>query len=511
MLKLLIVDDEKIIRETMARLIDWDSLGIQLIGTAKDGIEAYNTILDEYPDIVLTDIKMPGLSGLDLIQRIHDVNKDTQFIILSGYGEFEYAKIAMQYGIKHYLLKPCNEMQLVESLMDVIKDYTDYLTNKNDIDQRSIGRHISQNLMVGIINDFLSLETPEADKDISRIVCNYKQYIDFDDTPYKLFYVYYVVPDNHKEILKQLNHFRDIHCPGITFNMVYVHNTLVFFYKSLNKTPDDIFQFLKTLELEQDVTIEHSCKSHANLRKLLKELMRHLKRYEVIYFTEDTVTFSIYNYQNIIKEVQRLISSVYSEDKDRSRHACEVLLGTFDSISDADFLKQLAASITIFSVSNSRSFDMISAAELLVRLGQENNCCKIVSLLKAQLLASYNEYHSLKHNGDISEKIEDYVEEHIQNCELSLKWIAENHLFMNVDYLSKRFLKETGCKFSKYLTDTRVKKAKEILAFTEINSIQWVAEMVGCGNNPQYFSQIFKKSTGMTPSSYMKMIHGEKG
>lgn len=63
MLKLLIVDDEKIIRETMAGLIDWNSLGIQLIGTARDGIEAYNMILDEYPDIVLTDIKMPGSPG----------------------------------------------------------------------------------------------------------------------------------------------------------------------------------------------------------------------------------------------------------------------------------------------------------------------------------------------------------------------------------------------------------------------------------------------------------------
>ena len=75
MLKLLIVDDEKIIRETMAGLIDWNSLGIQLIGTARDGIEAYNMILDEYPDIVLTDIKMPGLSGLELIQKIHGINK----------------------------------------------------------------------------------------------------------------------------------------------------------------------------------------------------------------------------------------------------------------------------------------------------------------------------------------------------------------------------------------------------------------------------------------------------
>ena len=85
MIKLLIVDDERIIRETIASLIDWDSLGIFLVGTAENGIEAYNRILDDYPDIVLTDIKMPGLSGLDLIQRIKEINPDTQFVILSGY------------------------------------------------------------------------------------------------------------------------------------------------------------------------------------------------------------------------------------------------------------------------------------------------------------------------------------------------------------------------------------------------------------------------------------------
>lgn len=153
---------------------------------------------------------------------------------------------------------------------------------------------------------------------------------------------------------------------------------------------------------------------------------------------------------------------------------------------------------------------MVSAAELLVKLGREKDSRRIVNLLETQLLACYNEFHSLKHIGGISGKIEEYVAGHLEDSELSLKWIADHYLFMNVDYLSKRFLKETGCKFSKYLTDMRVKKAKEILASAKTDSIQSVADMVGCGNNPQYFSQIFKKSTGMTPSNYMKMIHGEK-
>ena len=69
MLKMIIVDDEKIIRETIHSLIDWNSLGIDVAAVCKDGIEAFDCILDEYPDIVMTDIKMPGLSGLDLIER----------------------------------------------------------------------------------------------------------------------------------------------------------------------------------------------------------------------------------------------------------------------------------------------------------------------------------------------------------------------------------------------------------------------------------------------------------
>ena len=75
----------------------------------------------------------------------------------------------MQYGVKHYLLKPCNEEQIIESLQDVIKDYTNYLATRGETPQTLISRNINQNLMVGIINDSLSLEAQEADTGISQI------------------------------------------------------------------------------------------------------------------------------------------------------------------------------------------------------------------------------------------------------------------------------------------------------------------------------------------------------
>ena len=106
------------------------------------------------------------------------------------------------------------------------------------------------------------------------------------------------------------------------------------------------------------------------------------------------------------------------------------------------------------------------------------------------------------------EDVMKYVDENIDNPNLTLKWIAETYLFMNVDYVSKRFIKETGQKFSNYLTSLRIQKARQLLAEGHSEQIQWVAQQVGCGNNPQYFSQIFKKSTGLTPSAYAKKING---
>ena len=100
MLRLMIVDDEQIIREALSSMIDYTSLGYEVIATAKNGMEAYDRIRDDYPDVVITDIKMPILNGLELIERASRIDSRITFILLSGYGEFEYAKQAMTYGKK---------------------------------------------------------------------------------------------------------------------------------------------------------------------------------------------------------------------------------------------------------------------------------------------------------------------------------------------------------------------------------------------------------------------------
>ena len=100
MLKLILADDEEMIRESIRALIDWNSIGVEVVASCKNGPETLQAILTLHPDIVMTDIKMPGMSGLDLIAEVYN-RKDLmiEFILLSGYADFEYAKQAIAYRV----------------------------------------------------------------------------------------------------------------------------------------------------------------------------------------------------------------------------------------------------------------------------------------------------------------------------------------------------------------------------------------------------------------------------
>lgn len=102
--------------------------------------------------------------------------------------------------------------------------------------------------------------------------------------------------------------------------------------------------------------------------------------------------------------------------------------------------------------------------------------------------------------------LKEYIEEHLDSETLSLKWLAQNYLFVNVGYLSKQFIKEEGMRFSEYLNQKRISEAVRLMSYYQKDNIKYIAQQVGFGNNPQYFSQVFKKYTGSTPSDYLNML-----
>ena len=458
MLKLLIADDEKTIRETIRSFINWEALDIEVVGTAKNGIEAYNMILDLYPDIVLTDIRMPGLSGLELIERMHEINKDMQFIILSGYNEFEYAKTAMQYGVRHYLLKPCSEQQIIDSIKEIKQDYQTRMIQKNILAEHDqLKSQLYTGMLISIINHYLahgSDLTPEME---DTFYAEYRRHFGSVEQPYEVCYLYYLDPYNRTEAFKKISAFWEETYPGVRLHLLYVQNTMVLFFRAFAADPyTELSVCLSELSFAKQSTTPFArlC-SFPGLKAAMHKLTSQIRRYEEIFYYNGQSVLLINNYDNILRDIQTCADRIF--------HSTEN--------TDADFS-------LLFS--------------------QIENIQQLTGLQQMKTPASST--------GEISDKIKSYVRDHIENPELSLKWIAEHELYMNVDYISKKFVKETGQKFSAYLTEMRIKKAKELLSGSNPVPIADVAELVGCGNNPMYFSQIFKKGTGMSPSNYVKMI-----
>ena len=102
MLEVLIVDDETKVCWLLEQIIDWDTLHAKCIGTAVNGVEAYSYVKKHKPDVVITDIRMPDMDGLELVRRVKEVHQNCIFIIISGYQQFEYAHAAIKYGVADF-------------------------------------------------------------------------------------------------------------------------------------------------------------------------------------------------------------------------------------------------------------------------------------------------------------------------------------------------------------------------------------------------------------------------
>ena len=103
MLKVIIADDERLICRLVQTLADWDSMGMEVVAMAENGLEALELVQSRHPDILITDIRMPGCDGLELIRSAKQIMPDLEVVIISGYAHFEYAQSAMKYGAGYYL------------------------------------------------------------------------------------------------------------------------------------------------------------------------------------------------------------------------------------------------------------------------------------------------------------------------------------------------------------------------------------------------------------------------
>jgi len=129
--KIMIVDDERIVRDAIASSIEWEKYGIEVVFSAANALEALDYVDSNEVNLMLIDIRMPVIDGIELLKRVHDKHKNIDCIILTGHAEFEYAQQAVHYGAKDYLLKPIDE----ETLLQAINTCKEKSLNKQQLDK----------------------------------------------------------------------------------------------------------------------------------------------------------------------------------------------------------------------------------------------------------------------------------------------------------------------------------------------------------------------------------------
>ena len=491
MLRMLIADDEDIICEAIRNLIDWKSLGVEIVAVCENGLEAYDAVLDEYPDIVLTDIKMPGLSGLELIARLRQAGGQIEFIILSGYEEFSFATEAMRHGVRHYLLKPCNEQDIIAAVKDAARVCT--ARKQQSALHQSQKRLLYENVLHSVL-----LESLSRPAELDQITIPYRDILDFRNTPYTLHYLYFLEEQNLDTCQKQIAGFP---APPPVW-MLYVHLALALIVPETDVNAPAFDGFLDKLTVPgQTTAIRHDALHFPSLYALLTVLLQKLCRFETIYTLKGGCRSELHNsqaYYRRMKDSAELLLSGADSDWQQGKSTLRTL---FQSLPDPAIRLSLAADLL------SRHAPAGSQAllnETLLKLEAAGNSADAANAVVENLdLFFPRKGHETGADG-LTARIREYLLTHLADTQLSLKWLAENYLYMNVDYVSRQFSRQTGLKFSAYLNGLRAERAKELLAAGE--KAASVSEQVGCGSSLQYFSLWFKRQTGLSPTQYVKSL-----
>ncbi|MDF2986612.1 MAG: hypothetical protein K0R50_2122 [Eubacterium sp.] len=472
MYKVLVVDDEEFIIKSLVMGTDWKSCGFEVMDSARDGVEAYEKICEMKPHIVFTDIRMPGMSGLELIKNVQAVHKDILFVVISGYAEFAYARKALDYGAVGYCLKPFDDEEIVK----VLKKAANILKNtdkSNMYDVISLLEEETPEARQGLDSYFKEHGISEGDRLAiiasvggKELVFESKQYIKIKTGSNKNIYI------GRKDYFSSIGDTIGIvHegvkgigiCEGVysAFSMrKYIDEALTlsyqFFVTGTRKLYGSIN--LNNTDLETQIAKYENALIKMDLNELVKEL-------DNIYSMSKNEKLSIKHAMNIYNDYVKLSNRNLGED------CYEEYVYSFDDL------------CYLF-------IDMYSMIEYIKE--------KITGFMGLNTNVLTDEVRN-----EYFKKIINHINQNFFN-DISIKSLAQDFV-INPNYISQLFRKELGMTFTDYITKMRMNYAKELLQKTEYSQGEIAAK---CGYSDYfYFIRVFKKTTGVTPGQYR---HKEK-
>jgi two-component system response regulator YesN len=521
--KVFFVEDEIITREGIRDNVDWQASGFEYCGDAADGEIALPMLRIAQPDVLITDIKMPFMDGLQLSKIVRERMPWVKIIILSGHDEFEYAQEAINLGVTDYLLKPVTVLQL-QNVLQKLTVQLDHerreqsklkkLQEQVEENQVILCERLLFRLVVGAISPIEAVEKAEL-LGLNLIARHY------------LVAILKIELGDHSE---QYNHDEYQSLQQVIIELM-AKNPDIFVLK---RDWGDLILILKGntseyLEEERDLLLDA-------IRKQIAKTRYHLivgvgtSKQQIADISQSFVE-ALVNIQNPVGEnklgLNRAVERAELLKVDKSEVESYLRSGTknaFDEFFNAYLhpLGEMALKSNL--IRNYIFVDIVRATAKLVNdLGGDvdkvipelNSIEVIMSNIKSieelreqvyKILGSVLAYRDSQPNSQYKNLIHqaiDYLEHHYTNPELSLNELAAQ-ANLSASHFSVVFSQETGQTFKEYLTGLRINKAKELLRMTSLRSAD-IAYQVGY-NDPHYFSSVFKKNTGFSPIEFRGQV-----
>lgn len=518
MIKVVIIDDESIIRIGLKAIIDWEANGFLIVGEAANGKDGLELIRSAQPDLVITDIKMPQMDGISLIREANRVNPDIKFIIMSGHGEFELIRSAMKLGAIDYIMKlELDPESLLESL-DAYKEKFAGTHTDAGLEIRQKKRELREREFV----NYLLYETPTREKFMSFL----------DELGLALNEHHYAVallfsPENPSETGQRK--IRDMYLRDIPAEILDENFTAALYGKDYGT-----YLLLLSGDAGPDRTAEALADAYRRLSKKLKAFLNSDVSLAVSRFFDgfDHIGEAVKECRHMLKtlrfqEIPGLKTgplSVRAEvlrDLPRREHDLRKAMLVDDR-------EQIAAAFqSIRQAATEPDIDMDTALEacrqfayFLMAAPEENGGAANADPGRQALFDSVGQLTTVTETrlwfdrlwdflftaaGDTAGtgsrnilRARQYLNTHIGE-RLTLKDVSD-YLHLSPNYLSSLFKKEMGKGFVEFFNEIKIRRAMELISAGSYR-IYEVSSQLGYENS-YYFSKVFKKFTGLTPTEY---------
>lgn len=479
---LLIVDDEEIEREGMAQFIPWDTYGMKVVGTARNGAEGLEKIAKYKPDLAIVDIKMPVMNGIEMIRKAKEQYPDMTFVVLSGYGDYEFTSQAMELGVRHYILKPCDEAKMIPVLNKAFAELEETRErNAHSEKMETEARLLKPYAREQLFRDLL-LGKAQASSGARQLLSG--------------------LGGEQRTVL--LLDFR-LKCGFDSLERYVVGNMLG------DLLPDGTL--LMTTGINRDVLVLTDAMAEPSVETAVHVLKKEFKRFETLpMLSSASRTGTLAELSVLFQQVQELLQLNPDENETAllrpSQNAAlpETVNEIFDiralrqAGSYEELLRELALAFARMEAKNYRPRQRQQLCELAWKLLFEDKAAPEDSLpaWADALTAAW----SLPQPDARSREIFLAIYENLSDPDFSLQTIAQQRLFMSEDHLRRIFSQMTGERFSAYLERARITQAQRLLEFQPDMKISRLAELVGYPLDGQYFSKVFRKICGVTPTEY---------